>query len=772
MSHPLWLMRRALPVLGLLCLLNAAEASEWAGKLGPHLKKIALGSSVSDRLGGRQMRPGSRELLRSLPPYLRAERHGAEEFLYVHAGLEGFCEQKLRDLGVEIRGRVGDIASLHLPAAALADVASLGEVRWLKAAHRYELALDYSTGPNCLAVDALQSSLAADGSGVIVGVVDTGIDWRHDDFRNDDSTTRIIAAWDQTGSDPLYPPPPGFLFGDYYSRSDIDDALATSGTLPLNDVHGHGTHVMGIAAGNGRRTGNGVPEGTFAGVAPGADLVVVKVFEGPEAEFCDQCDLIAALQFIRQVAEAEGKPWVGNMSLGSALGPHDGTDAVELALDAAVGPGIAGSQMTLSAGNNGAWYRQFHWESQRVQGVTATNTFDVPGVSANPDAETDFIWMDLWYAGGDIFTVTIIAPDASSVSASTGTDSGIVCTTAGAIQIDSINAPDPVNGDNEVFIQIWDSSSCDPVVEPLPGSWTIEIQPEVVGGSSEPFDLWNAATVRGSSYVQLADFSLDKTINTPANGRNYLTVGSYVSEDQWINANDPPTTTGPCCGTTEVGSRSYFSSVGPTRDGRIKPDISAPGEWVGSTISADMPPPSLDWTERDGEHFNARGTSMSAPHAAGVTALLFEVNPALDGAVAKALIERTAQSDYFTDVTPNNQFGHGKLRGLEAVYEAAAIVSDLHGGPSGFSGTGSALMLSYNVYRGTLSSLSASNHGNCWLTGIGSPDFTDDDQLPPGSGYFYLVAGVYLDPVDGTAVEGTLGTDSSGQLRVNGNPCR
>jgi subtilisin family serine protease len=716
---------------------------------------------------------GRAELIRSLPPFVRADGDLTEPAVYVLAELkEGPVEWKLHGLGAEIRGRIGNVASLRLPASTLKDVASLQEVRWLKAARRFKPALDYSTGSMCLASDDANSSLGAWGAGVIVGVVDTGVDWTHDDFRSSDSTTRIIASWDQTISDPGYPPPDGFSFGSYFDKSDIDDALATSGTLPTDDVFGHGTHVAGIAAGNGRRTGLGVPEGTFAGVAPQADIVSVKVFEGTGANFCDQCDLVAAVQFIQQIAAEEGKPWVGNMSLGHTLGPHDGTDPVELMIDAAVGPGRPGAQMALSAGNTGSDTRAFHWEAVPVQGVTETNTFDLPDSDANSDGDNDYIWMDLWYDGGDSFTISIVAPDASTVSASTGEDSGVVCTTAGAIHIDATNAPDPTNGDNEAFIQIWDSSSCDPVVEPIPGSWMIEIHPDVVGGSGEPFDLWNEATARGRSYVVLTSYSLDKTINTPANGRHLLTAGSYVSEDQWTNANDPPTTTGPCCGTTEPGSRSFFSSVGPTRDGRTKPDISAPGEWVGSTISADMSEPSLDWQERDGEHFNARGTSMSAPHAAGVAALLLGINPNLDGASVKSAIERAALTDTFTGAVPNNQFGHGKLRALEAVYEASAMVTDLHVAPEGgFTGTSNSLMLSYNVYRGSLAGISESYYGECFLSGLSSPDFTDDEPLPAGAGFFYLVTGVYEDPVSAAEIEGSLGIDSDGRTRPNNSPC-
>jgi hypothetical protein len=163
---------------------------------------------------------------------------------------------------------------------------------------------------------------------------------------------------------------------------------------------------------------------------------------------------------------------------------------------------------------------------------------------------------------------------------------------------------------------------------------------------------------------------------------------------------------------------------------------------------------------------------MAAPHAAGVAALLFGINPDLDGATVKKVIERTALSDSFTGALPNNQFGHGKLCGHEAIYEAAAIVTDLHGGSgAGFGGTDNSLMLSYNVYRGMLSALSESYYGDCWLSGLGSPDFIAGEPLPAGAGFFYLVTGIYLDPVGGTNVEGILGTDSVGRLRANNFAC-
>lgn len=753
-----------------------ADAS-WLSKLDPFLRRLVAGTSVHDP-AARPPRPASSvEVRRSLPPFLQLGRSAADP-LHVKAWIDDTTSlagdlpamaRLLEERGAELRGQLGPIVSLQLQPAALAAIASLPQVRWIKAAQRYAPSNEISTGPDHLAADAASSSFGSAGEGVIVAVVDTGIDWTHLDFRHPGGTTRILGIWDQTLADPDHPPPPGFSFGAYYTRADIDAALAGGDPLLTEDVFNHGTHVAGTAAGSGRDTGNGVPPGTFAGVAPAADLLAVKVFEGLDAEFCDACDLTAAVQFVGQVAEAEGQPWVVNMSLGSNLGPHDGTSPDELAIDAAVGPGRPGAQAAISAGNSGASSRHFHWEGLLQTGQVASNSFDLPS-SGSPMAgsDNDFIWLDLWYAGSAEATLVLRTPDGTEVSAARGADSGIVCTPSGAVQVDATNAPDPANGDNQVFIQIWDSPSCDPVIEPQPGTYQLEVDPVVA--DSAPFDLWDAADTRGRSFVNLASFVLHETVTTPATGRHAITVGAYVSKNQWINGSGSTTTLTP---SAPLGDLSSFSGVGPTRDGRIKPDLAAPGEYVGSSLSNQDPtPPSSSNRERDGRHHNTRGTSMSAPQAAGAAALLLALRPDLDGAQVRLALERAARSDAFTGIVPNTRFGHGKLRVLQAAYEAAALVTDLAAvSPRRFVGTDSPFMTSYNVYRGTIPGISSTSYGTCRFTGLAAPDFEDTDLPAPGSAFFYLVTGVWTDPDTAAESEGSLGTDSEGRPRPNTSPC-
>ena len=778
----------------------------WEDKLDPFLRRVALGEerrqgTLVDHLPAR-----SRAAVATLPSFVQADRNAADPILYVRArvrddaadggapgepsgpGRSGSAPgrrlspglaARLAALGVEVRGRAGAIVSLAAPASALEGLASLDAVEWLRAARSYQLQNDVSTSDNHTGARTENSQFANAGEGVIVAVVDTGIDWTSPDFRNANGTTRLLGIWDQTLVSASYPPPPGFGFGSYYSRAAIDAALSGGPGLPTQDGHGHGTHVAGSAAGNGRATGNGIPQGTFAGMAPGADLLVVRVFN-TNGEFCPGCDLVAAVEFIDGVAQAAGEPWVGNMSLGDDTGgAHDGTSADELAIDAVVRPGRAGTQMAIASGNSGRSDRHFHWQGNlpAVAGTTSTS-FTLNSLAPNPDADTDHVHLDLWYEGADSATVSVVTPGAQTVSAARGATSGIVCTTSGAVEVDATNDGDPENGDNQVVILVSDSSACAPVVEPATGQWSVRLTTNALGGpTGGPFDVWNQSTTPrsqvgfGDGWAQLTPFNLAKSVSVPGTARYALTVGAYVSKTSWING--AGTTTTPGQTSNSVGGLCAFSGIGPTRDGRTKPDLAAPGEWVGSTKSSQIGA-AATVMERDNVHLGQfRGTSMATPHVAGAAALLLSLYPHLDAAQVRTALQRTARADLQTGGVPNNRFGWGKLRVLEAAYDAAAMAASLGAGTNNqsFSWTGDASILSWNVYRGSLPGISATNYGACFRSGQPAPGLTDADVPATGHGFFYLVTGVYLHPTSGLPVEGSLGTDSTGRIRPNNAPC-
>ena len=792
---------------------GAPPSRTWDRKLDPFLRRAALGVERRQGLLVDRLPARSRAAFATLPPFVRAERDADDPILYVkarlaegigagdaraggratadaaagagltreeaaaHRRLPAALAEKLGGLGAVVRGRAGAIVSLAIPASALESVARLDEIAWLRAGRGYALQNDVSTSDAHTAARTENATFGNAGEGVIVAIVDTGIDYTSPDFRNPDGTTRLVGIWDQTINDLAYPPPPGFTFGSYYSRSDIDAALAASVDLPTQDGHGHGTHVAGSAAGNGRATGNGVPAGTFAGMAPGADLLVVRVFNN-NGEFCPQCDLVAAVDFIDGIAQAEGEPWVGNMSLGDPIGGgHDGTSADEMAIDAVVRPGRPGSQLAIAAGNYGTSNRHWHWQGNLPSvGTSTTTTFPLNSLTPNPGSNTDFIWLDLWYRGSDSATISIVTPVSGTVSAAKGADSGIVCTTSGAVHVDATNDGDPENGDNEVFITISDSPACSPVVEPATGNWTVRVTTNATGGPGGTFDLWNAAqTPRslvglGDGWVQLTAFNITKSITIPGTVRNALTAGAYVGKTSWINGDGGTTTP---VGSNPPGTLSSFSSVGPTRDGRIKPDVAAPGQYVGSTKSR-LIAASNTTMERDQTHIGGySGTSMATPHVAGAAALLLGLHPTFDSAQVRTALQHGARADLQVGGVPNTRFGWGKLRALESAYDAAAMTVDPRAGTDNvtFSWGADPLLLSWNVYRGAIPGISASDSGACFLSGLTSPTFTDESIPPEGQAFAYLVAGVYLSPTTGLPVEGSLGTDSAGHTRPNNAPC-
>ncbi len=733
-------------------------------KLDPLLRRVAYGDP---RLPAR-----SRAVVQALPAFVRAERDRDDPLLYVNARLTPDASDldALVAAGAEVRGRVGAIVSLRVPASALESVAARPEVRWMRAARAFALQNDVGTDANHLASRALNATMGNSGAGVIVAVIDTGIDISDDDFRNPDGTTRILGLWDQTLSQTGHPPPAGFGFGAYYTQAQINAELTGVPTFATRDGHGHGTHVAGTAAGNGRHTGNGYPIGTFAGVAPLADILVVRVFDDGGI-YCNACDLIAAVQFVSGFAQAAGKPWVGNMSLGDELGgAHDGSSAEEIAFDSVVGPGKPGAQLAIAAGNYGSSSRHNHWRNSLDGLASWVNTFTLTNSSPIPGDDNDNILIDFWYEGEDNATIDILPPGGTPVvSAPRGVDTGIVCTTSGAIHIDASNVHDPENGDNEVFVEIVDSPLCNPVVVPPAGTWTIRVNAIEVGplGGGD-FDAWNIASARGNIFCNFSAFTLAGSVSIPGTLKNGVTAGAYTGKTTWING-----TGGTSTGGGTLGARATFSSVGPTRDGRIKPDISGPGQTVGSSMSiVRVPFVSSISRERDNVHYGMSGTSMATPHLAGTMALLLGIDPTLDGAQIKGAILRTTQSDLFTGAVPNTGYGWGKLRALDAAYDLAAMHSDLTTDAAGtFSWGSEATVTRWNVYRAPIPGLSATNYGTCLVSGLLAPSFSDPGTPSLGQAFAYFVTGVYTRPWDGSVVEGILGTTSAGAVRPNNSPC-
>jgi N-acetyl-anhydromuramyl-L-alanine amidase AmpD len=423
------------------------------------------------------------------------------------------------------------------------------------------------------------------GRGIIVAVGDWGFDFAHPDFRNPDGSTRIAALWDQRSRPGTAPPRP-YGYGVVHTRDAIDRALRSSdpyralGYHPADADSGgggtHGTHVLGIAAGNGRAGGP-------VGVAPEADLVLIHMDTSGDGDgsgnLGDSVSLLEAVDFVRRTAD--GRPWVLNLSMGRHAGPHDGLTLVEQGLDAALAePGCA---IVQSAGN---YYDAFaHATGELRPGETQTLEWEVDEGDVTPNE------LELWYPTRDRLVAEVIAPD--------GTPSG---------PVKQGEQRDLVVGDKvvgRVYHRANDPNNLDHLVNVFlfsrapGGSWRVSVTgDDVVDGRWHAWVERDAACAGCQSRFRPETAERRTTSGTICNAFRTIAVGAY-------DAASP---------TRELGR---FSSSGPTRDGRQKPDLVAPGVSILAARSAGRADGGPPLTRKS-------GTSMAAPHVAGAIALMFE----------------------------------------------------------------------------------------------------------------------------------------------------
>ena len=525
--------------------------------------------------------------------------------------------------GLPLRASSGTVQGLWVTVGELLTLASRDDVIYVEPSWRVELKLDESVP--AIGADAVHLlDPAITGAGVIIGSVDTGIDYEHLDFRYDadgngsEESTRILAIWDQTY---------GLLGGAEYTQDDIEADLAAGygpmqGVVRQSDTNGHGTHVMGIAAGDGSSSEYG-----FVGVAPGAWIVAVKT------TFYTS-DILAGVEYVFDLADDLDVPAVVNLSLGGHDGPHDGTSLFEQGLEElADGPGRI---VVVSAGNEGD---QLIHTGGSIYGGSSTFTVEV-GTSATEIA--------LWYPGTSSFTIAVKTPGGSSVVVPVGTASGYQVTAYGLVYIDNAaSGKNTSNGDREVYIRLSGTTSGD--------EWKITVTDDNNGGRYDAWITSDAGTILDGDSL--------RTIDEPGNAYNVITVGAFNTKNSWPSLsgtqNYPAYT---------IGAISSFSSIGPTRDGRQKPDISAPGAWIVSALSASAT--SLyAYTHADGVHVAEIGTSMAAPHVSGAVALLLSIDETLDTDDILDLLTGAAVTDTATGSVPNPAWGWGKLDALSAVEE-------------------------------------------------------------------------------------------------------
>jgi subtilisin family serine protease len=558
----------------------------------------------------------------------------------------------LKSNGIAIQTIQPTFCTAWLNLDEIAQAAALPEVSYVDISKTLKPTNDISvatSGASLLHAGRLDNTVYK-GDGVIIAVIDTGIDWDHLDFRNPSNPkkSRILRIWDQTLS-PVTgeSAPAGFTFGVEYTQAQIENEIdgTPAGFVREKDIDGHGTHVTGTAAGNGAAL-----NGQYTGLAPNADIVVVKAGDGS----FDTKNIIDALDYLKNLSTSLGKPIVVNMSLGSQSGAHDGTDPLELAIDDFTDK-AAGRIVVVAAGNENG--DNIHKQLVVAAGGTEIISLQVP--TTNTSSSQNVFQFTAYGNDTSAINIKVIAPDGSQSTSLSSSGSLVM---AGNAKVYMSNFIDPESGDRKVQVYLTRTTSSTSVT----GTWNIVV--DNVSSNSITIDGW--LDTKGDDFSEMTVTGGDSNylVTIPGCATKAITVGSYIAKLDWYAAsgNGYNYTVGMQDGI------STFSSVGPRRDNVIKPNITANGQAAVSCLSSDSGlEASSPYMVVNNLYRIEQGTSMASPVVAGCVALLLQKKPTATFTEIKNAITTTATKDALTGSVENSTWGSGKID----VFKAASSFS-------------------------------------------------------------------------------------------------
>ncbi|TSA43276.1 hypothetical protein D4R54_01145 [archaeon] len=552
---------------------------------------------------------------------------------------------KIGSIGI-ITGSIGEVTTVRVPLTALEELARLDFVSGMYAPKVFHPTLDVSAseiGATYVWQNVTdRQGRPVDGSGVAIGIIDTGVDLSHPDLKFPNGTSKVLYLWDQTLSGK---PPEGFTKGIECSWNEIND-----GRCPERDTFGHGTHVASIAA------SSGLVSGKYRGVAPGASLIVVK----SGAPLCngwtmEDSDIIDGLQYLVDRAASLGMRLVVNLSLGGGIGGDD-TSPLERVLDYLSAKGVV---VIVAAGNEA---------DSQVHATGSLSPANSSYVGWRPLGQAHSAWVDVWYATDGAISATLATPSGEAVPGPTRYNG-----TKTADGLVTIVLATTAKG-NELTVSVENNDTLQA------SGWNVILNTRD-GGPGLKWDAWvgsDSCSDPGASFVSGDGYKIDAigTVTVPGTASGAITVGAYVSKNSWVNALGKTVSTH----AYTVGEIADFSSRGPTRDGRTKPDVSAPGLFIAAARSSDFPRSEND---PDQYHRVNAGTSMAAPHIAGVVALMLQYRPELTPREVRSLLVEGTNLDGFTGFIDasagSNEWGWGKAdaRTATSFFRVSSIVESL-----------------------------------------------------------------------------------------------
>ena len=561
-----------------------------------------------------------------------------------------FNPQNLSDLGVMVGKPIGSVVSLKVPLNQLATITSLPGLESMQIAAKVENLLDKAIID--IRADSTHAGIGLPegytGKDVYIGVTDWGFDYTSPMFYDTTlSESRIIAAWDQFKTSG--PSPNGFNYGTEYA-SPQSLLSAESDTSNVYNYGTHGTHVAGIAAGSGAGL-------AYRGVAFESKLLFVT-FTFNVASVLD------AWEWMYQKALADGKRLVINMSWGIYhFGTLDGTSLLSQAITAYTDLGVI---FVNSGGNNGNV--NFHLKKTFSNDVLKSKIdFYDYNANANMWGQSIHSWGEVGnnFSNGIIVTnsaglVLVESPYYATNNTPSYIDSFIVAGLDTVWYNISADAAHPLNNKPQMRLRVKNTNTSLKILLKSTADtgtvhyWNLTELTNDVGNWGMPFSTSGSGTSAGNNL---------NGISEPACSDDVITVAAYATQYSASN------------GSLVGGGIASFSSIGPRYDGAMKPDISAPGVAVISSISSYT---DAAFTSSGSVNFNGRtyhfakfsGTSMSSPMVAGVAALILDANPYLSARQVKEIIMETARQDNITGIIPvegHTRWGAGRVNAYAAV---------------------------------------------------------------------------------------------------------
>lgn len=520
-------------------------------------------------------------------------------------------EEGLAGENIDVVPLFGGYAVVTLPESELNAYAQRQQIEFVEKPKRLYFAVYQAKQASCISSVQIGRE-ALTGRGILMGIVDSGVDFYHPDFRNPDGSTRILSLWDQSVAGR---PPQGYVLGTEYTAEQINEALAMPETegrriVPSQDYSGHGTAVLGIAAGNGRAS-----DGLNQGVAYESDLLVVKLGASREDSFPRTTELIQGIDYLVRQSQALGRPMVINLSFGNNYGSHRGDSLLETYIDNI--SSIGRLAVCIGTGNNGN--QALHTGGHLAQGEIQEIQFGVSTYEPTLNVQ-------LWKSYEDEMEIYLEHPSGYRI--------GPLYENLGPQRYRAENTelliyygkPGPYHVTQEIYFDFIPTRN---YVDS--GVWKLVLRGRNIKDGE--YFLWLPG---GNVLNRLTTFYMPRaqgTLTIPSTSLRAISVGAY---DSRLNA------------------YADFSGRGSEFLPYRKPDLAAPGV----NITAPRP---------GGGYGAVTGTSFAAPFVSGAAALLMQWgivdgnDPFLYGEKVKAYLRRGARKLPGYERWPNNELGWGVL---------------------------------------------------------------------------------------------------------------